>query len=235
MVKASFNLYNTMLILSFFFNIIVVKSLCKKKKIMGKEIFYLLFYELLGIIFGGKYYTLITQYLSLKNKSFLSLGLSATGCLIGAIIMVLIYAIQFKKNFKDILNIIITPVPLLYSVGKIGCFLVGCCRGLKYNGPFKVRYPYHQGILANETFFPIQIIESIVFFFFFLYLFKRYKNKKNNIGLFFLLGGIFKFLLDFLRYTHTKSIFTINQFSCIISIIFGLYLIKKEEKNDKIF
>lgn len=60
------------------------------------------------------------------------------------------------------LSIFIYAAPLMYSIGKIGCFLSGCCEGFVYNGIGSVSYNY----VPNPTglsYFPIQIIESITF------------------------------------------------------------------------
>ena len=76
--------------------------------------------------------------------------------------------------------------------------------------------------------FPIQLLESIVFFIIFLITFRIViKDKINNksVGIITILIFISKFLLDFLRYTHMKKLISFNQIMCIPFILFGLILI----------
>lgn len=73
------------------------------------------------------------------------------------VIIVYFLCKKTKMHNKEIFNIILTPVPLIYAGGKVGCFLNGCCRKMVYNGPFSVRYPYINSI-KNVSYFPVQII-----------------------------------------------------------------------------
>ena len=61
------------------------------------------------------------------------------------------------------------PLPLLYAVGKIGCFIAGCCYGIEYYGIGNVVYNYvPKSEIIGLHLFPIQIVESIVFFLIFI-------------------------------------------------------------------
>ena len=44
----------------------------------------------------------------------------------------------------------------MYSIGKIGCLLVGCCYGIEYSGPFSIVYNYSYSDIVGVRLFPIQ-------------------------------------------------------------------------------
>ena len=69
----------------------------------------------------------------------------------------------------------------MYAIGKIGCFLVGCCYGIKYSGIFSVVYNYSLHAPVGVSLFPIQLVESIVFLLIFIYMLnKKLQNKFNT-------------------------------------------------------
>ena len=126
-----------------------------------------------------------------------------------------------QKNIY--LKYAIISLPLIYSIGKIGCFLTGCCYGIEYNGIFSVTYTNE----LNIPLFPIQALESIVFMIIFLIL-NTIKKNKQIISITLIICASSKFILDFLRYDHMKTMITKNQIISIIVIIIGIILIIKK-------
>ena len=54
-------------------------------------------------------------------------------------------------------------LPLAHAIGRIGCFLAGCCYGLPYEGPFAVYYPHHLfGLSLDQGCFPVQPLEAFL-------------------------------------------------------------------------
>ena len=119
----------------------------------------------------------------------------------------------------------------MYGISKIGCFLAGCCYGIKYNGPLSITYKYSLSAPKNISLLPIQIIETITFILIYLYISKKKKENKNIIGITLLLCGLSKFLLDYLRMNHIDKILTVNQIVSIPFIIIGLILYFKEKSE----
>ena len=121
----------------------------------------------------------------------------------------------------------------MYSIGKLGCFLVGCCYGIEYNGFGKIMYQYSNEAPNNVYLFPVQLIESILFLIIFIYVKgKQYKNKFNitTVGNSLILCGITKFLLDFLRMSHKNIILSFNQCISILFIIISIMILLKYKK-----
>lgn len=233
MFNTKIPIYGIFILLALISNIIVVYMLSKKYSYTKKEIICLLLYENAGIIGGAKIFTYITNYNLVNNKfNFSSLGLSSMGAVIGLLIFLALFCFQFKKSFKEILYIFLPPVPLMYAIGKVGCFLTGCCYGIEYSGIFKIAYKYSLEAPNNVYLFPVQIFESIIFIIIFIYLIYK-KNKYNilTIGQEFILCGIAKFCLDFFRMSHINVFLSLNQIMCILFIIIGTIIILKRRKG----
>jgi phosphatidylglycerol:prolipoprotein diacylglycerol transferase len=228
MFNTNLPLYGIMILLSLAANILVVVFFTNKRRFSREELFGALFYENVGIVLGAKVFSYFQNPGVYEDFNILSLGMSAYGGIIGALICLFIYGLQFKKKIGQMLLIFMPPIPLMYAIGKIGCFLEGCCYGVEYSGFGSVVYMYSYSTApAGVRLFPVQLAESIVFTCVFAYiLFKINKNRFNyfSLGIAFCMGGVCKLALDFLRMSHAGQIISINQIFSIIFIVFGLYL-----------
>lgn len=202
------------LIGSLFIYINLKDEIKKNKQILLFYIMYIAF----SFVFGKIYTSLIYN-----EASFIKAGLSAYGGLFGVIVASLIFEKIIPLDGK-IIKYSVLSLPLVYSITKIACFIGGCCSGIEYTGFFNVVYPFEMNIKQ----FPIQLVETIVFFVIFLVCYKLEKNKNvNYITL--ILVVIFKFLLDYFRYDHINIIISRNQIFSIILLltIIGLMSINK--------
>lgn len=236
MINTNIPLYGLFILLSLFCGLINVYYLVKKRKYSKIEILILLLYIIVGATVGGKYFSFFTN-MDKYNYSFslYKVGLSSYGAVIGIILMIIIFCIQLKKDFEQLFSIVIQSVPLMYAIGKMGCFLSGCCYGIKYNGLFSIVYNYSNSAPNNVNLFPIQIVETIVFIVIFIYI-KIISNKnKYIIEQVFILSGLSKFILDFFRNSHVGILLSINQIVSLIFVIIGLiiFIVKRVMNNKK--
>lgn len=232
MINTKIPLYGILVVSGILSGLYIIYRNIKTLNYKKEENYGLILYILLGTLFGAKYFTLLTNFNKYKNNiDFNKIGLSSYGAAIGIIILLIIFAKQYKKNFKELINNILPAVPLMYGISKIGCFLAGCCYGIKYNGPLSITYKYSLSAPKNISLLPIQIIETITFILIYLYTSKKKKENKNIIGITLLLCGLSKFLLDYLRMNHIDKILTVNQIVSIPFIIIGLILYFKEKSE----
>lgn len=233
MINTKIPLYGILVVSGILSGLYIIYRNIKTLNYKKEENYGLILYILLGTLFGAKYFTLLTNFNKYKNNiDFNKIGLSSYGAAIGIIILLIIFAKQYKKNFKDLINNILPAIPLMYGISKIGCFLAGCCYGIKYNGPLSITYKYSLSAPKNISLLPIQIIETITFILIYLYISKKKKENKNIIGITLLLCGLSKFLLDYLRMNHIDKILTVNQIVSIPFIIIGLILYFKEKSRE---
>lgn len=234
MINTDLPIYSLIILIAFLINIGVICYISYKKNRFNYDLIYLLIFEHIGMIVGAKLYSFFSNSAKYDYQfDIFKIGFSSVGAVIGIIIMSIIYIKLFKSSIKMIIETFICSIPLIYSIGKIACFLTGCCYGIEYSGPFSITYLYSQNNINGISLFPVQLLESIVFFIIFIISFNIViKDKVNNKGIGILTIMIFvcKFLLDFLRFTHMKNLISFNQIMCIPFILIGLSLItfKKE-------
>ena len=235
MFNTKIPLYGIFIIISIFSGLLVVYKNAKHLNLRTEEIIGLLFYIGLGSIFGGKYFTFLINIKKFNGTfNFEKVGLSSYGAVIGIIILLLLYSKQYKKNFKDLIYIVLPSIPLMYGIGKIGCFLAGCCYGIEYTGPLSISYKYSYSAPKEISLFPVQLLESIIFISIFWYIFNKIKKLKSNNNIIwqtFIICGIAKFLLDYLRMSHLGKILSINQIVSMIFVLIGFYIVLADKKN----
>ena len=210
------NIYYLINILSVIIGIIYINTNFKKKINKKKILLYNILYFSFSVIFGILY-----TYILYKKTT-----LSSYGGLIGVILAAILFEKIIPQN-KKIINYTIISLPLVYAITKLACLLAGCCQGFIYNGPLALKYPN----INNESYFPIQIIEIILFIILFIYSNKN-KNIKNIEFKTLILISLSKYILDYFRLYHINKIITKNQIFSIILLIITFYIYKKTNQND---
>ena len=184
-------------------------------------------------------------------------GLVFYGGLIGAVVGTYLY-IKYKKiHFLKTGDAFAPGIALAIGVGRIGCFLNGCCYGKLTHSWIGVSYPatnsppaYFQqlrdGLITQEAarslpVIPTQIISTIdllIIFGVLMYLRRRKPFRGFLFYLLFTLYGIHRFFIDFFRYyegnAEALKYITLSQLISLIIIIFSLvmfiYLWKKKKQ-----
>jgi len=228
-------IYGLMILLSLVVNIFVVILLSNKYDFTKIEIMCLILYEGIGIILGGKILTFIQNYQEYNGEfDLIGTGLTSYGGAIGALLFLLVFSVQFQKSFQKMLFIFLPPIPLMYGIGKIGCSFAGCCHGIEYTGLGSVAHRHTNDIISNTRLFPVQLVETIVFlgiFICMIYVHWRNRFDMKMVGISFILCGISKFLLDFLRMSHIGQIISSNQWISLVFAFVGIFMVIKESRR----
>ena len=222
--KQTFPFYGIIILISVIISLLYIFKMLKKENIKDKNIYlYILLYGISAIVFG-KIYTIVTTGF---KYNILNAGLSSYGGVVGVILASIIFEFIVPTN-KKLIKYTVISLPLTYAVGKIACFIAGCCHGIPYNGIFNVIYKDD----LNIGVFPIQILETIIFIIIFI-ICNKLRNNKNIVYITIFISIVLKFLLDFLRYDHINQILTINQiFSIILLIILAIvYVFRSKFKK----
>lgn len=234
MLNTSVHVYGIFIFLSIIVGTIIICKNLKSDMSNKFEMLCFIFYIILGSIIGAKYFTLLTNFDKYRNYDFLEIGLSSYGAVIGLLVMIIIFSKQFKKKIENILYDVITVVPLMYSIGKLGCFFVGCCYGIEYNGIFSITYNYSYSAPNFVKLFPVQLVESVLFFIIFIYLTFKKRKEKDKIKIIcdtIILCGLSKFTLDYFRNSHKNTIISINQIVSLIFCLIFIYIKLKRKKS----
>lgn len=156
-------------------------------------------------------------------------GLTFYGGLFGALLLTWLVAKRGKLDFWVLGDSVAPAMAIGYSIGRIGCFLVGDDYGIRSDVPWAVAFP--NGLPPTiDTVHPTQIYETLIMLIVFLYLWKIRKNSNKNgyiFSLYLILAGSERFIIEFLRNTSPSPIpnLSIAQTMAVVIILFGLYKI----------
>jgi phosphatidylglycerol:prolipoprotein diacylglycerol transferase len=181
--------------------------------IVGARLFYIVFYDLQG--------TLQNPLSLLKLQQT---GLVFYGGLFFAVGAGMLYCRLKKNSISVVLDITAPSIALGQSIGRIGCFLSGCCYGKPTSVPWAVNFPH-----LSHARHPTQIYESLVTFAIFLILIRFRKRKTGNgqvAWLYLVLYATARFLLEFVRGDNLPVLLhlTISQVLSVFALIVALPL-----------
>lgn len=176
---------------------------------------------------GAKFFYLLldNNYTSLVLNSNFWLG--GGFVFYGGLVFCLIYTYGFLKLSNQpwrSLDFILPIIPLAHAIGRVGCFLAGCCYGIKTN--FFISFHMH-----DYQRHPVQIYEAL-----FLFLLSYTLYKKRSLLLYLISYSSFRFLIEFLRGDKIRGeffLFSTSQWvSLVIVCVFLGYQIKKKLINN---
>lgn len=220
--KFDFPIYGFFIILSLTIGMIFNYIYLRKNNINKEKIILFILLLITYSIFGG---ILLN---SLLNRNISQIGLSSYGGAIEIIVATIIFEKMTCSKGIYIKSAILS-LPLIYSISKLACFFAGCCFGIPYNGIFSVTYS--EGL--NIPLFPVQLAETITFLGVFVFCILN-RKRKNIIEITMILSAIAKFLLDFLRYSHTRQIISINQVISLGFVVIGVFLCRAKKRKNNI-
>lgn len=213
--------WGTMLALAFLIGLIVAIRYGKKEGISAELILDLFIYVVISSIVGARVFYVIA-FFSQYRDNILSIfllnqgGMVFLGGLLFAMAAVLLYVRSRKQNVWRLLDALSPASAIGYAVGRIGCYLNGCCYGVT--------------ILGVQQ--PTQLYSSMSGLIIFIVLAYLYGRKKYDGQIFLtglLLYSVYRFMIEFVRFSPVHYlIFTPNQLlaACIL-IISGYTLWKK--------
>lgn len=167
------------------------------------------------------YYLMHPLEIVLLNKG----GLVFYGGLIAALIVGLFVAKKRRLPVLKITDLFVTYLPLGQAIGRIGCFLNGCCYGKTTNCILGVRFPEYSFPATefgpDHCVYPVQLISSVVDLMIFFVLISRMKYKKfdGQVVLYYMfLYGSARFVMEFIRADNPEIFYGFN-FPQLVSVV----------------
>lgn len=172
----------------------------------------------------------------LKILQFWKGGFSWQGGFIAAFLIVLLILKNNKKEIGKWLDVIIFGMLLGHSIGRIGCFLEGCCYGVITNVPWAIK---NLSLGDNLLRHPTQLYEMLSYLLIFLLIyFYSKKIRLKNGSLFFIgtmLHSLARFVIEYFRYNTDFiyqgkiwwTILSYSQLTALIIIILSLFILLK--------
>lgn len=121
-------------------------------------------------------------------------GLVWYGGLIAAVMSAIIFLSAKKMPILNTSDLMMPYVALGQSIGRIGCFLNGCCYGKATALPIGVTFSAAQGPVH-----PTQLYESAAMLIVFLILRKCVPGNGRTFFLYLMMYSVIRFLIEFLR------------------------------------
>jgi phosphatidylglycerol---prolipoprotein diacylglyceryl transferase len=203
------------------FNLLIISFL---GAIIGARLGYALFFNF--TFFVHHPFLLFNPF---ENGKFIGLfGMSFHGGLIGAIFAAWIFSRKNKLDFFRLADFIVPAIPLGYFWGRIGNFLNGEILGKTSDYSLSVIFSSDPLAVSRH---PVQLYEAFgegILIFFILWPLRNKKSLKEKfLGIFLVLYGTIRFLLEFFRQPENLALFNLTtaQLLCLCMILIGLYLL----------
>lgn len=224
--------YGLMIALGIIIGLFIASRRAEKAGLIGDVVFDMILYGVIVGFIGAKFTFILTELRDFLKDPLALLG--STGFVVygGIIVGALTAYLYCRKNGHDFLryfDIISPSIALAQGFGRIGCFLAGCCYGKKTDSCLGVVFPSNTLGHSNVKVLPTQLFSSVGDFIIFtaLLLYGRKKRAKGNVsGLYMVLYGVGRFLIEFLRDDERGAfwIFSTSQWISLFIVPFGILM-----------
>ena len=139
--------YGLLVAIAFLLGIFIARLEARRKSIKPDLLYDLSLYLVIGSLLGGRLYYLIffnPQVFIREPLSILKVwegGLAIHGAVFGGILACFLFSRIHKTSFWKLADIVAPSVILSQAIGRIGCFLNGCCFGVPTESRFGVKFP----------------------------------------------------------------------------------------------
>lgn len=204
--------YGFMVAIAFFSGILVTLYYAQKEKIDKEIVMDLAVYVLIASIVGARLLYVVGQWDQYRDNLLEIImlqkgGLVVIGGIIGAIMVTSYFAKKHRIAFLKLFDLCTPGTILGLGIGRIGCFLNGCCFGLPTDTFCSVTFPvgaladsYYHGLALHPT----QIYDLLMLLAAFAVLVRVYARKKYSGQVFYwglLLYAIARFTVELFRYS----------------------------------
>ena len=140
-------------------------------------------------------------------------GLSFHGGLFGGIAAMVVYCLVKRLAILKMADLFTPSVMIAYAIGRIGCFLNGCCYGAPTNMPWGVRFFDDGTTHLTVPSQPTQIYSTVLATLFFVGLVyvERHRSYLGQVSCWFLLGtATERFIMEIWRAGTTSTVINVG-------------------------
>lgn len=202
---------------------LIFQRLAKRQGYKPELISQIIFWTVLWGIAGGRllhvsvqfpyYYRNPLEIFSIRNG-----GLAAEGAIISGFVFIAVYSKIRRFNLFRTLDILAVPVPLAQALGRLGCFLNGCCYGKPTDCVFGVAFPHLQARVH-----PTQLYYAAAHLVLFVFLLRLYKKKVKEGAVFsayLMCFSLIRYTIDHLRGDLPASYLGLHPTQAIAVLLF---------------
>jgi phosphatidylglycerol:prolipoprotein diacylglycerol transferase len=228
--------YGAMVAFGFLTAIYFTSREARRTGIAHQKIFDIGLYAILSGIIGARFLHILLEFQHYVNRPFDAIlinrgGLAFHGGLLTGILAAWFFIERNKMPLWKTADIFAPYIALGQAIGRIGCFLNGCCYGRPTNLAIGIHLPGHMFRLH-----PVQLYSSIFLILVFVLLKKVYKNKRFDGAVFFsylIMFSFGRFFVDFFRGDLRTILFglTTSQFISIGIFAMAFFFLVMRSRN----
>ncbi len=230
--------WGTFVALGFLIGILFAMRWAKKENIDPDHVLNISVWSIISSIIGARIVYVIKYWSSYQNKliSILYLwdgGLIFFGGFLTALGVILLYLRKYKIPYWKFLDISAPALTIGSAIGRIGCFLNGCCYGYETPLLWGIKFPNIYGYRhATELYYTFGFI---IVFLYLLYV-KKHKSFEGEVTTkFFIYYSLTFFIVEVFRDNPRNFLYlTGSQVISLILIIFGIYAFNRRLRNQPI-
>lgn len=207
--------YGVMIVLGFALAVWWSMRVAPRYKVPPEQILDMVFFTALAGILGARFVFVVSHWGEfvrepLRVLYFWEGGLSFHGAFLGGALAVALWTRRWGTPFLQMADVLAPGVALAYAIGRIGCFLGGCCYGVPTDLPWacSFRDPFHPHLHTPPS-HPTQIYASLANLLLFALL-TRMQSPPHPPGKVFwayvALYGVYRFVVEFWRIGATSSV-----------------------------
>ena len=231
-------MYGVMLSIAFLMSIALTAWQARKAGFTVDDILDLAIYVIIFAIIMSRVGYIITNWSDYRGSAASMMriyegGLSFHGGVVGGTLAVFYFCARKKYHVWRLGDVIMPGLALGLAIGRIGCFLNGCCYGQPTHSHVGVVFPsLHDGIRRH----PSQLYDlafNLAIMLLLLGPLARFKRKHGDLVAFWLiLSGITRFIMEQYRRGETAIVWwcglTMGQWVCLLMILGGaiMYSVK---------
>ena len=203
--------YGFFLALAFLSAIYLAGQEAKRQGLPQGRFYDLCFYAVLGALVGSR-----LLYIFLELPTFMAHplkifalwegGLVFHGGLAGAVVVAFYYMRRHAIPWRQAFDALALGMPVGQALGRVGCFMAGCCYGAPADLPWAVIFTNPESLCPiREPLHPSQLYEALLLLgvFGILYVLRTRKRFQGQMMLtYFMLAGLVRFLTEFVRNPH---------------------------------
>ena len=253
--------YGFMMVIAYFTAIYFASREARRRDLDPAYIQSLSVWIVIGLVLGARIWY-VAEYWHYFSENVIEIfklwkgGMVFYGGFIGGFIGGVLYLRIARLNFWGVLDILAPGIAIATGIGRIGCFLNGCCFGAVTDSCIGLSFPQRyippvywnhlkRGLITSDAVrtlpvIPTQLISTANMIVIFIILWAIRKKKPFEgflFSLFLGLYGIHRFVIDFFRYYDGSAlvlkVLTLSQTFSIVLILTSIILIASGIKRKR--
>ena len=213
--------YGLMLAIAFFIGLAYVYRRAKRERLPVEQMFNLAYIIVFTGIIGGRLGYVVLHVSEFADDPFSIInpfhsdrigiaGLNLYGGVVLALIAAWAYLRIKKLPVLAVFDLVAPTVGIGLGLGRIGCFLNGCCFGTPTTLPWGVAFPADSipsFIYGQQPLHPAQLYSSAYGFLLFWGLHQLLKRKRFDgqvMAVYLMVEAVFRYLIEYVRYYETE-------------------------------